>query len=57
LFKVQGDDDKVNEAAILMVLLGIDEKSSREQKMREAIGDDLPAAMKDRIVKNLLKVF
>jgi len=53
---VLGDDDKVNEAAILMVLLDIGCKENREQKIREAIGDDLPAAMKDRIVKNLLKV-
>jgi len=53
---VLGDDDKINEAAILMVLLDIGCKENREQKIREAIGDDLPAAMKDRIVKNLLKV-
>jgi len=53
---VLGDDDKMNEAAILMVLLDIGCKENREQKIREAIGDDLPAVMKDRIVKNLLKV-
>jgi len=53
---VLGDDDKMNEAAILMVLLDIGCKENREQKIREAIGDDLPVVMKDRIVKNLLKV-
>jgi len=51
-----GDDHVVNMAAISHLLLDIDERESREYKIREAIGDDLPLVMKERIVKKILKV-
>jgi len=49
-----GDDDTVNMAAILDLLLEIGWKETMESKFNAAIGDELPLTMKARIIKKLL---